>query len=528
MDRLTVIDEIFLRTHRGLGTPIALQGLWRTSTPMEPALLHRIHDRLRRGPLGRRVIRPRIPGARRAWQPTTRAHPLDLLPNHSATRTDWPTTAATRTPDSTARCDHTGGKADVCSYYDAGSGPLAASAISGWADSLGFDLDPEHSPGWRLSAAPLADGGTVVALTCSHSLADARGLIHAVGYALESLDVADTARTRVRTKHRPADHREATSTDREVASADPEVTPTDREFWSAEHEVEPADGQIRPGKHDIESVNRQLPPAKHKTESTDRKSQSCEGEAGLSDWADARAQWSTILGGTVRALRHGVPKPPPTSAPEPSTGRAVHSTLLTFDADAWDTTAAAFAGTPNSLFIYLVANILWENGFAHDTISASLPVDTRDEPRVDNDLAMTEIAIVRADTPATIRDKARAAYLHRMSSPAGLPEQILQVLPDRWAYALSKGAGERDILCSNIGTLPGTLRTIGPHHATRVAARAIHPGLTAFPRTRLSGYLSRLTGTYTLALVDLGEHDETFDAATVRVLAATGLHPTAW
>lgn len=426
MDRLTVVDEIFLRTHRGMGTPIALQGLWRTPDTMGPALLRQIHHELSHGPLGRRVVHARVPGARRAWQPTVRAHPLDYL---------------------AADADHA---------------PLREGEILPWADTLGADLDPEFFPGWRLSAAPLAVGGTVVALTCSHALADARGLIHAVALALRSLNGT------------PTEH------------ASTAVASTAR----------------------------------------DRRRERSADEA-RSDWADARTQWATVLGGTARALRNGVPRPPETIVPAAAPGRTVHSSLLAFDAGRWDSVAAEAGGTPNSLFIYLVANILWENGFGAATITASLPVDTRDEPRVDNDLAVTEIRIDRADTPETIRVKARDAYLRRMSAPAGLPEEILQVLPDRLAYKLSKGAGERDILCSNIGTMPDALRTVGPHECTRVAARAIHPGITDFPRTRLSGYLSRLADTYTLALVSLDTH-ESLTAAADLVLSKAGLSAEPW
>ncbi|MFF5037156.1 hypothetical protein [Nocardia salmonicida] len=436
MDRLTVVDEIFLRTHRGMGTPIALQGLWRTTDTMEPALLQAIHDRLRRGRLGRRVVNPRVPGARRAWQPNTGAHALDLLPNAVGTsEAGWPTTPMS--PD-----DRTSSSV----------GPLVENAILPWADGLGTDLDPEYTPGWRLSAARLDDGGTVVAVTCSHALADARGLIHAITVALDSLG---------------ADEQDLPNAGKGVFTTS-------------------------------------------------------------SDWADARAQWTTIISGTAHALRRGIPRPPATSTPDTSTDRAVRSTLLTFDADHWDTTAAAADGTANSLFIHLIANILWHNGFPGPTIIASLPVDTRDEPRVDNDLAMTEIAIHRADSPATIRDKAKAAYQRRMSSPASLPEEILQVLPDRWAHTLSKGAGERDILCSNIGALPEAVRKVGPHNCTRVAARAIHPDITTFPRTRLAGYLSHLGDTYTLALVSLAADNDSLPDAIDKSCAAAGLHPRPW
>ncbi|MGW6726400.1 hypothetical protein ACWF9G_10885 [Nocardia sp. NPDC055029] len=463
-ERLTVVDEIFLRTHRGMGTPIALQGLWRTDDAMEPALLQAIHDRLRVGDLGRRVVRARVPGARRAWRPNTRAHPLDHVDS-----------------------------------------PLPENAILPWADTLGTDLDPEFGPGWRLSSAPLDGGGTVVALTCSHALADARGLIHAVAAALDELAEG--------THHPPVLATDSAATPSQPAS----TASTASALPPAPTAATVASPVPRPGVPTQSSAQTSLTarPEKRWSSST-------------SDWSDARTQWSTIIGGTARALRRGVPRPPATSTPDPSPNRAVHSILRTFDATEWDTTAATSGGTPNSLFIHLVANILWENGFQRQEIAASLPVDTRDEPRVDNDLAMTEIAMDRSDTPATIRDKARAAYLRRMSSPAGLPEEILQVLPDRWAYALSKGAGERDILCSNIGTLPASLRNVGTHHCDRVAARAIHPGLTEYPRTRLSGYLSRLADTYTLALVSLSCDRETLDAATDRACTAAGLRAIPW
>ncbi len=377
--RLSVVDEIFLRTHRGMGTPIALQGLWRTAGRVEPELLRQVHSALRVGSLGRRVVRPAIPGARRYWRANDRAHPLRI---------------ETR--------------------------PIPSDALWEWADAQGFDLDPEFGPGWRLSAARLEDHGSVVSLTCSHVLADGRGLVIAVDRAL---------------------------------SGRPDAKPL----------------AIR------------------------------------SDWSDARRQLSTVLGGTAQALRRGVPGRPVGAAARTESDVATHSAVLRIPAADWELTAAARGGTPNSLFVYVTAKLLWDSGFDQDTLGASLPVDTRAEARVDNDMSMTEITVERADTPATIREKCRAAYEHRMTSPGGLPEEILQLVPDRLAHRLSRGAGERDILCSNIGPLPPALSQLGPHRCTGVAARAIHPGLTAanLPRTRLSAYLSRTAQAYTLALVSL-------------------------
>ncbi|WP_280485051.1 hypothetical protein [Nocardia cyriacigeorgica] len=501
--RLTVVDEIFLRTHRGLGTPIALQGIWRTGDRIEAALLEDLHARLRGGPLGRRVVRARVPGARRSWRSTVRAHPLD-------------------------RHDE-----------------IAASGVLDWADTLGADLDPEYAPGWRLSSAPLDDGGAVIALTCSHVLADARGLIIAV-------DAALTAAARS-----GASSRARAMTGDESPGAD----------FSTAHSPPRASGNIR----------------------------ACAPTAlAQSDWSDAWGQLVTVLGGTAAALASGLrrrarvttaiaavrtdaradsvgaarvagpphspeadattdparprghsgpgaPRPAAVAGPghprtawarPPDHGRIGEQSAAPFDVGAnqratvddprstrmptvgavlcfaaadWHRAAATSAGTANSLFVWFVANMLWASGFPAATIEAALPVDTRDEPRVDNDLAMTAITITRTDSPGVIRAEARAAYERRMTSPAGLPEETLQLVPDRLAYAMSRGAGERDILCSNIGALPPSLHSFGPHECAAIAARAIHPGLTLArrPRTRLSGYLSRSGDTYTLALVGL-------------------------
>lgn len=379
MGRLTVIDEIFLLAHRGLGTPSALQGLWRTADPLDGRLLEQIHAALRVGPLGRRVVRPRIPGARPYWRRNDSAHPLRIA-----------------------------------------GGALAAADLLTWADNQGHDLDPEFEPGWRLSAAALREGGSVVVLTCSHALADGRGLALAVDHALSGSPVAEYA-------------------------------------------------------------------------------------APQSDWFDAGRQWATVLSGTARALRHGAPPRAETAATRSVTALPNIGVVLQFPAADWELAAAGRGGSPNSLFLAVMARMLWDSGFPEPRICAAVPVDTRDDRRVDNDMAMTEVWIERTDNPATLREKCRAAYEYRMSAPAGMPPELLQVLPARVAHRLARGAGERDILCSNIGALPTSLTQLGPHRCTGVAARAIHPGLpaTELPRTRLSGYLCRIGHNYTLALVGL-------------------------
>ncbi|MFI9510441.1 hypothetical protein [Nocardia sp. NPDC052566] len=520
MSRLSVVDEIFLRTHRGLGTPIALQGLWRTADRVEHALLYRVHAELSAGPLGRRVIRPRVPGARRTWQPTTRAHPLELTTQ-----------------------------------------PIPVADLLDWANIQGENLDPEYGPGWRLSATPLDDGGSIVSLTCSHALADGRALVLAIDDALrrarerapEPWPPADSAPPNQRSVGGTANHladalTKVSAPKPNSAATEPPGKPTavgstasptgvasPRDRTSMLPAIGPsadARGRIRDGEASPTGApdpSGMKPTAVMSNRADARGHTLAEGTilsggsavtaqpvprdaksaAAESDWADARRQWWIVLRGTMRALRGGIPRRAVTGHGRDAAGIAQrfvpYGAVLSCPVVEWDRVAADHGGTANSLFVWLVAHMLWSSGFPGESLTVSLPVDTRDEPRVDNDLAMTEIAMGQQDTLATIREKCRAAYEYRMSSPGGMPEEILQVIPDRWAYALSRGAGERDILCSNIGELPDSLRALGPHRCTGVAARAIHPGLTAehLPRTRLSGYLCRIGDDYTLALVSL-------------------------
>ncbi|MFC8529579.1 hypothetical protein [Nocardia sp. NPDC057227] len=437
--RLSVVDEIFLRTHRGLGTPIVLQGVWRTAERVPVGVLWALREGLRTGELGRRVRSARVPGARRAWVRNVRGLPLVLY------------------------------------------GVIPVAGLLDWADARGGELDPSRGPGWRLAYAPLADGGAVVSLTCSHVLADGRALVLAADRAL-----------------------------RGVAGA---------------VEALPLDAR--------------------------------------GDWADAGRQWSVVLEGTGRAwwnrvrtemargvrrvveaqprrpaetlARNALPadrRAPRLRTSSAGTGNATVTLVAQSPVETWDSIATNSGGTPNSLFVAVIAHTLWELGYQPDELTASLPVDTRAEPRVDNDLAVTAVRITRSDTPKDLREKTRAAYEYRITSPAGIPEEILQVIPDRLAHTLAAGAGERDILCSNIGPLPGSIGALGPSRCTGMAARAIHPGLRRdrLPRTRLAGYLCHLGGEYTLALVSLEPERSRADlrAALLRAAEPFGLPLTPW
>lgn len=493
MRRLSVVDEIFLRTHQGFGTPIALQGLWRTEDVVEPAVLTRLYQALCTGQLARRVVRPRIPGARSRWQHNERAYPLDV---HGTV--------------------------------------LAPGAITAWADTRGTHLDPQHGPGWRLSTAPLTDGGTIVALTCSHVLADARGLIIAVERALQAVDSGADVIAYVGPDEVPG----------------PGTTDSHDSDWAdaARTWAVVALGGARAAAARIPRPVRRTGPGE--PAALRRPTASCADDAPRSAIAphrpiappapfpDAHPTHPPTDRDRMTGLSRPAGRPEPAGQPDPAERSGLDGQLRPGAGDAemsepalilrcpaadWERIATVYSGTANSLFIWFVANMLWAAGFPATEIAASLPVDIRDDLRIDNDLAMTEIAVTRQDGPADIRAKSRSAYEHRMSGPGGLPEEFLYLVPDRVAHLLSRGAGERDILCSNIGPIPSALTTLGPHECTGIATRAVHPGLryATRPRTRLSGYLCRFRDDYLLTLASLYPEHIADTAALHRLATAT-------
>lgn len=417
-----MVDEIFLRRHHGYGVPIVMQGLWRTADTVEATVLESVHDALTHGALGRRVVRPRVPGARMRWEASTASHPL----RYEQEPVD-----------------------DVVAWADAE------------ADA---DVDPEFGPGWALSAAPVTGGGTVVSLVCSHVIADARGLVSAV-------DAALTGR---------------------VPAAPPLRT------------SDVADAVRTVGKVLVRGAGASL---------------------GLVLSARRRRE--------LREFAEAKPKPRPEQTHE-ATGTA--TAILDIDMAAWDSAAAAHEGTANGLFIAIVTAIADAAGVPMP-LHVSVPVDLRDADTVDNAMVITEVVVTPTDSLADIRRISRAAFARPpMGAPSGFPEEIAQVLPDRIANRLTSGAGERDALCSNIGRLPDTLTSLGPHRTTGVATRAMHPGLTtaraAATTTRLSGYLCSYDGTYTLSLVGVdpqhfGDSGRLRDTALAEV-GKWGLSARAW
>uniref|UniRef100_UPI0008319A4F hypothetical protein n=1 Tax=Aldersonia kunmingensis TaxID=408066 RepID=UPI0008319A4F len=335
--RLGVIDEIFLLTHRGFGTPIALQGLWRTDEPLPSDVLADVHARLSHGTLGRRVVTSAVPGARPRWVAAQAAHPLELVDT-----------------------------------------PVAADDISDFAQRNLPDLNPETGPGWHVRAAPLRGGGTLAVLTCSHVLCDARGLIDAVDRVLAG---------------KP-----------EPVLAEPD-----------------------------------------------------------SNWRDARRTWRRITTGTTLRASGHENEPVPAARPKTAPARTA---IITCPAAQWDTAANVRDGTPNSLFVAVVVNVLASATGSAEPVSVGLPIDTRESESGGNSITMGAATIAPRETLAVVRERCRTAYDRPLGNPPGRPAEWLHVLPNRIAHAASRGAGEREVLCSNIGTLPDSVAQLGSHRAS--------------------------------------------------------------
>ncbi|MFZ2174362.1 MAG: hypothetical protein WAW17_10050 [Rhodococcus sp. (in: high G+C Gram-positive bacteria)] len=417
--RLGVVDEMFLRTHRGLGIPVVMQGLWRTADTVDAAAVDVLCGILARGPLGRRVVRPRTPGARPRFVSDGGTFPVEYM-------------------------------------------HVQSDSVLEWADAqAALPVDPERGAGWRLSTAWLEDGGTVLSLVCSHVLADARGLAAAIAQALEGY---------------------------------------------------PGSGATPDSEADTSDVRDAALLALRVAVGTAR------AVAGLLFRGARRNELRQFMRarGTVsrEVLR-----------------RAPVSAVLDVGAEQWDTVAEESGGTANSLFLTVVAGLARREDES-GSLTLSVPMDVRDRENsagAANSVAMVEVEVRPHDSVADVRAASRAAFSGTaMTSPAGFPEEMLQLVPDRVAYALTGNPGERDALCSNIGPLPESLGSFSGHRATGIATRAVHPGVVS-SRTRLSAYLSRFDDRYTLALESLDDPDHaTLRERAVDVLGRHGLTARYW
>ena len=406
MTRIGFADHLFLRMHHGIGNPVFNQFVWRFDRPVEVAELAKLHANLSAGLLSRRVLPPTVPMARHRWVTSNTSLPLDYSTNS--------------VPTDAVRC---------------------------WAEQrISADIDPEAGIGWQLSAAPVADGGTVVSLVCSHMVADGAAMVAAVERASTGVSVGDSARL----GDKPS----------LIDSIASDITDTV--------------GQLRP----------------------------------IATWlAGKSAQAVTSV---VRRTADEAPSsaqapiapdaPSRTDVPETSEPWSPPYVVVSCSASEWTAAAAQWGGTSNSLFIAVMTSVSAALGRARpgEELRWSLPFNDRRSSDVDSN--STKIIAVRVPVPdpadrdlTGIRKASKTAFQEFSARQAvgaatgPVPLALVQMLPDAVARRLPVPADGAEGLCSNLGRLSDDFVSIGGVRATRVSARATFSGADAEFARQLGG-----------------------------------------
>ncbi|MET0821875.1 MAG: hypothetical protein ABWY58_12990 [Aeromicrobium sp.] len=207
--RLTFGDDLFMRRHRGLGSPVVNQFVWRFDDDVPAEALVRMRDSLARGALARRAHRSLVPAARARWS------------------------CAAEAPEIVRRAE-----------------ALDPHEVLGWLRWLGTTrLDPSRGDSWRLAVADLSDGGSIVSLLADHAAADGGAMVDAV-------ERAASGRAPLRV---PPRSRLATTVVADVHDAASQLTSVGR--WAAGHIRPPsarpaADSAARPATRTADSNQR--------------------------------------------------------------------------------------------------------------------------------------------------------------------------------------------------------------------------------------------------------------------------------
>ncbi|MFW0786839.1 hypothetical protein AAFP35_20280 [Gordonia sp. CPCC 206044] len=151
--RLGDEDTTYWFLYRALGWSAVLQLVWIIDGAVAEEDLDAMNGHLASGPLHRRLVRSRVPGARPRWEPGDERPPL-CLDRHR----------------------------------------VSDDAFDEWAaeEMAGVDLDPERGRCWRLRAVGTTEGNTVISLCALHLVADGRTLIAAAASAMADSSTATT------------------------------------------------------------------------------------------------------------------------------------------------------------------------------------------------------------------------------------------------------------------------------------------------------------------------------------------------
>lgn len=148
--RLGDEDATYWFLRRGLGWSVVLQLVWDFEDAIPEELAQAVAARLTVGRLHRRLVVPRVPGARPKWVPSQAPSALHL---------------------------------------DGGAVP--AGKVDDWAEfeMSTVELDAQDGRCWRLRMAPTTAGGTAVSLCALHLVADGRSMVAAAQEAFSGSDL---------------------------------------------------------------------------------------------------------------------------------------------------------------------------------------------------------------------------------------------------------------------------------------------------------------------------------------------------
>lgn len=407
MTRIGFADHLFLRMHHGIGYPVYNQFLWWFDESVRREDLEKLRDNLSDGLLARRVCAASVPTARERWVNSSVSHALDFHPES-----------------------------------------IESTEVLAWADGrLGSDIDPETGLGWRLAAAPLAKGGTVLSLTASHMVADGGALVSAF--------------------------RSANSRSANVRAEHPQLAPPERGLAAIGADVKDAVEQLRSAAGwllnsavSALSIPTRSVPAPASPRVSPRRSEVATEPAADSAWTSPHV-------------------------------------VAEVDAATWNAVAKRWGGTSNSLFIAVLTAASGNAGRAlvGDTVQWSLPVSDR----AADDIRSNATKIVKIEVPVTdataldlsrIRSISKAAFTAFAATqaaghaPAGISQALVQMLPDAVVARVPQPRDGAEGLASNLGVLPDDFSTVAGVRARAVSGRATFFGADAEFARSLDGGLT--------------------------------------
>lgn len=401
MTRIGFADHLFLRMHHGIGYPVYNQFLWWFDESVQRVDLEKLRDNLSDGLLARRVVASTVPTARDRWVASNVSHSLDFHPDF-----------------------------------------IESTEVSAWADGrIDRDIDPETGLGWRLSAAPLTNGGTVLSLVASHMVADGGALIAAF-----------------------------------VAANSP----------SEQSRPVPSAGGIAAIASDLRDAADQV-----------------RSVAGWLVNTAASALPIPARSGPDAAVPRSRPtRSQPTAGAVDAAWVSPHA-VAEVDAGAWKAAAQRWGGTSNSLFIAVLTAASLQAGRASigDSVQWSLPVSDRtvDDTR-SNATKIVKIEVPVTDAAdrdlSTIRAASKAAFTAfaaRQAAglpPAGISQALVQMLPDAVVARVPQPRDGAEGLASNLGVLPEVFTTVAGIRARAVSGRATFAGADAAFARSLDGGLT--------------------------------------